>query len=362
MTRPTRAVHQLLSDFAFGDAMGVITVQTQQMLRNLGFASEIYADVIDPRLRSQCKPARELDRDANDGDAVIYQMGVGSPVAYQLARMRGPRIVMYHNITPPAYFRDTNPRVAARLVRGREELRMLVPRVELCAGVSAFNVEEMRLLGARHTAVVPPVADLQHLHPRPSTPSNPPLLLFVSRVAPNKRHDDLIRVLAALRATAQPRAELAIVGRFTDTEDYVHSLQQLARDLGVEEAVHWTGRLSHEDVGDLYARASVFISASEHEGFSVPLLEAMAFDVPVVAYAAAAVPDTLADAGVLLPNKDPLVWAAVIDRVIRDAALRARLIAAGRRRLDDFTPEHVQQRLAEALSGIGVVPYSSAAS
>jgi glycosyltransferase involved in cell wall biosynthesis len=357
----TRAVHQLLSDFAFGDAMGVITVQTQAMLREMGFESEIYVDVIDPRLRDQCHPARELDRDVRDGDAVIYQMGVGSPVAHQLARMHGPRIVMYHNITPPVYFRDTNPRVAARLVRGREQLAMLVPRVELSAGVSRFNVEEMRLLGARRTAVVPPVADVEHLHPRPSRPQHPPLLLFVSRVAPNKRHDDLIRMLAALRATAQPDARLAVVGRFTDTEDYVESLRALAADLGVADAVEWKGRLGNDAVGDLYARASAFVSASEHEGFSVPLLEAMAFDVPVVAYAGGAVPDTLGGAGVLLRHKDPLVWAATVDRVIRDDALRDTLIAAGRRRLQDFTPQQVRSRLAEALASIGVVPESARA-
>jgi glycosyltransferase involved in cell wall biosynthesis len=222
--------------------------------------------------------------------------------------------------------------------------------------VSAFNVEEMRLLGARRTAVVPPVADLRHLRLRPAQPSQPPLLIAVSRVAPNKRHDDLIRLLAALRATAQPQARLAIVGRFTDTEDYVDSLRTLASDLGVADAVEWTGRLTDQQVGDLYARASVFVSASEHEGFSVPLLEAMAFDVPVVAYAAAAVPDTLDGAGVLLRHKDPLVWASVVDRVIRDPVLRSALVAAGRRRLRDFTPDQVRTRLADALASIGVVP------
>ncbi len=352
----TRAVHQLLSDYAFGDAMGAITEQTQAMLHRLGFESVIYADVIDPRLRDRCRPATELRGDLRQGDAVIYQMGVGSPVAAMFASLPVTRVVMYHNITPPAYFRATNPRVAARLVAGREQLRMLVQRVELCAGVSQFNVEEMRLLGARRTAVVPPVADLRHLHPRPSQPSQPPLLLFVSRVAPNKRHEHLIRVLAALRATAQPQARLAIVGRFTDTEDYVASLQRLAADLGVADAVEWTGRLGNEAVGDLYARASVFVSASEHEGFFVPLLEAMAFAVPVVAYAGGAVPDTLDGAGVLLRHRDPLVWAAVVDRVVRDAALRQRLVAAGRRRLQDFTPERVEDALRAALASVGVVP------
>jgi glycosyltransferase involved in cell wall biosynthesis len=237
---------------------------------------------------------------------------------------------------------------------------MLAPRVDLCIGVSEFNTEEMRLLGARRTAVVPPPVDVQRLHPRPARPTSPPLLVFVSRVAPNKRHDDLIRMLAALRSTAQPDARLAIVGRFTDTEDYVAALRALAAELGVADAVDWMGRLDDTAVGDLYARACAYVCASEHEGFCVPLLEAMSFELPVVAYAAGAVPDTLDGAGVLLRHKDPLVWAAVVDRVIRDDVVRARLAAAGRRRLRDFAPEVVRARLAEALRGVGIVPEAAA--
>jgi glycosyltransferase involved in cell wall biosynthesis len=187
-------------------------------------------------------------------------------------------------------------------------------------------------------------------------PASPPLLMFVSRVAPNKRHEDLIRMLTALRATAQRHARLVIAGRFTDTEEYVDALRGLASSLGVADAVTWAGRLSDAAVGDLYAQAAVYVCASEHEGFCVPLLEAMAFDVPVVAYAAGAVPDTLGGAGIVLRHKDPLVWAAVVDRVVRDSSLRAALAAAGRRRLLDFAPEVVERSLADALSSIGVVP------
>ena len=356
----TRAVHQLLPDFAFGDAIGAITLQTQSMLRALGFDSEIYAQVIDERLRTAARPAMRVEDELRPGDAVIYHMSIGSPLAMLVARLPAPRVILYHNITPPAYYRATNPRVAQRLESGREELAMLVPRVELCIGVSEFNVEEMRLLGARRSAVVPPRVDLQRLHPRPSQPAQPPLLVFVSRVAPNKRHDDLIRVLAALRATAQPDARLAIVGRFTDTEDYVDALRQLAAGLGVADAVDWLGRLDDAAVGDLYARAAVYVCASEHEGFCVPLLEAMAFDVPVVAYAAGAVPDTLGGAGIVMRHKDPLAWAAVTDRVVRDATLRTALTAAGRRRLTDFTEDAVKQRLSAALREIGVVPEAAA--
>ncbi|HEV7677183.1 MAG TPA: glycosyltransferase family 4 protein [Candidatus Dormibacteraeota bacterium] len=352
----TRAVHQLLPDFAAGDAIGAITLETRAMLRAMGFASEIYADVIDERLLHAARRARELPADLHRDDAVIYHCSIGSRLAGMVARLPLPTMMLYHNITPAAFYRDTNPRIAVLLEQGREQLATLVPRVDMCAGVSEFNVEEMRLLGARRCAVVPPLVDLRRLRPRPSTPQQPPLLVFVSRVAPNKRHDDLIRALAALRATAQPDARLAIVGRFTDTEDYVDSLRALSRDLGVEDAVDWLGRLDDAAVGDVYARASAYVCASEHEGFCVPLLEAMAFDVPIVAYAAGAVPDTMDGAGVLLRSKDPLLWAAALDRVIGDRSLRATLAAAGRRRLQDFTPDAVRARLAAALRAIGVIP------
>ena len=356
----TRAVHQLLSDFAAGDAIGAITLQMRGMLRALGFDSQIYAQVIDARLQSEASPAERIAVDLRPGDAVIFHHSIGTPLSSTALGLGVPVVLYYHNITPPAYYRATNPRVAARLSAGRAELAMLAPRVALCAGVSAFNLEEMRLLGARRCAVVPPPVDLERLRPRPSQPSPPPTLMFVSRVAPNKRHDDLIRALAALRATSTPDARLVIAGRFTDTEDYVASLRRLAADLGVAEAVEWAGRLADAAVGDLYARASAFVCASEHEGFCVPLLEAMAFDVPIVAYAAGAVPDTLGGAGVLLRNKDPLVWAAAIDRVLRDGALRASLVAAGRRRLADFAPSAVQARLAEALRFAGITPETMA--
>lgn len=353
----TRAVHQLLPDFAAGDAIGAITLQTQAMLRSLGFASEIYADVIDERLLAAARPAAQLGDDVSDDDAVIYHLSIGSRLAHVVAGLRVPRVILYHNITPPAYYQATNPRVASRLVAGRAELAMLVPRVELCIGVSAFNTEEMRLLGARRSAVVPPVVDLERLRPRPaSAVDGAPLLVFVSRVAPNKRHEDLIRALAALRATAQPDARLVIVGRFTDTEHYVDGLRDLSARLGVESAAEWAGRLDDSAVGDLYARSSVFVCASEHEGFCVPLLEAMAFSLPIVAYAAGAVPDTLGGAGILLRNKDPLVWAGAIDRVLRDASLRSALVAAGRRRLSDFAPTVAREHLSAALSSIGIAP------
>jgi len=191
--------------------------------------------------------------------------------------------------------------------------------------------------------------DLARLSPRPATPGDPPLLIFVSRLAPNKRQEELIRTLAALRACFQPEARLVLPGGWGDTETYVAGLRRFATELGVADAVEIPGSLSDRRLGDLYAGASVAVCASEHEGFGMHLLEAMAFDLPIVARAAAAVPETLGGAGILLTTTDPLVWAAVVDRVLRDPPLRRRLVTRGRERLGDFSDAALQARVAEML-------------
>jgi glycosyltransferase involved in cell wall biosynthesis len=177
----------------------------------------------------------------------------------------------------------------------------------------------------------------------------------VSRLAPNKRQDHLVRVLAALRATAQPEARLAIPGSWNDTESYVAGIRRLAEDLDVAGAVSIPGEMTDSELGDLYARASVAVCASEHEGFGMHLLEAWAFEVPVVARAAAAVPETLGDAGLLVEGDDPLLWAAVVDRAIGDAGLRRALVERGGRRLASFSGADLPARVDDLLERLGAV-------
>jgi len=330
----------------------------RSMLRGLGFRSEIYADLIDRRVGREARPADELlARHGGDGSALLYHLSIGSPLARVVEGFEGPRVLVYHNITPPDFYRGTSPRVVYWLERGERDLRRLAPLADLVIGDSTYNLEAPLAAGARRHAVVPPPVDLGRLHPRPAQPEQPPVVLFVGRLAPNKRQDELIRVIAALRATAVPDARLLLAGSADDTGGYLAGLRRLAERIGVGDAVDIPARrLGDAELGAHYARASAFACASDHEGFCIPLLEAMAFSVPVVARAAGAVPETLGDAGLLTGSRDPLVWAELLARVARDQGLRGRLAAAGRRRLADFSEEAITARLAEALRGIGVVP------
>jgi len=349
------AVHQLLPVFSVGDAIGGAVLRTQAMLERLGFESRIYAETRDQRLAARTLPAARIVEDAGAEDAVLYHLSIGSAAARLFAAVPSRRCVVYHNITPAAWYRATNPRVTYWLERGREDLARLAPLAELVIGDSTFNLEEARIHGARLLAVVPPPADLQRLRPRPSQPSDPPLILSVGRIAPNKRLEELVRMLAALRATSLPGARLVLAGSADDTEVYVARLHAFARRLGVADAVDLSGRRRDDgEIGDLYASAAVLVSASEHEGFCVPLLEAMAFEVPVVALARGAVPETLDGAGILLDRHDPLLWAAAVARAAGDAGLRACLAAAGRRRLLNFSEAAVERALAAALASAGI--------
>jgi glycosyltransferase involved in cell wall biosynthesis len=327
------------------------------MLRHLGFRSAVFADLIDRRLAREAHPAAELAASLRPGDAVLYHLSIGSPLARLVESVPARRVLVYHNITPPEFYRDTSVRVVYWLKRGERDLRRLAPIADLVIGDSTYNLEAALAAGARHTVVIPPPVDLARLSPREARPQQPPQVLFVGRIAPNKRVEELIRVLAALRATSVPDARLVVGGSADDTGAYLAGLRHLAERLGVAGAVDLPAhRLSDAELGALYASASVFATASEHEGFCIPLLEAMAFSVPVVARAAGAVPETLADAGLLVESGDPLVWAALIGRVVGDPGLRRGLAAAGRRRLADFAEDAICGRLAAALRGLGVEP------
>ncbi len=350
------AVHQLLPVLTPGDAIGGAALTTREMLIDLGYRSEIYADIIDGSLRAAARPAAALPGSLRNGDALLYHLSIGSPLAGVFSSLPVRRVVVYHNITPPEYFESTSPTVALQLVRGRQDLRVLAARTELCIADSEYNAEEARDAGYPLVVVLPPPINLDRLGPVPGTPVHPRYALFVGRFAVNKRHDTLIRCLAVLAAEGLD-LRLVLVGPADDNRAYVTALRNLARRLGVDDRldVH-AGRVSDRQLRGFYRGASAFVTASEHEGFCVPLVEAMAFQLPIVARAAAAIPTTVSDAGLLIDGDEPLLMAAAIARVLEDEPLRRQLIAAGRRRLEDFGRSSIQTGLAGALRSAGIEP------
>ncbi len=349
------SIHQLVPVYATGDAVSAAARGIRDVLRDMGATSDIHADLIDPRSGGDALPADGLWPTIGADDTVIYHLSIGSPLAQRVASFPGRRVVVFHNITPARFFRVVNPRVARRIAAGERDLKLLAPLADLCICCSAFNMDGAVAAGSRSSVVIPPHIDLSRLNPQPAIAPADPHLLFVGRFAPNKRQEEVIRVLAALRGTTHPRATLSLVGSADDTAVYLDALRAFATRLGVSDAVDFvTGRVSDDEVARRYRTSSVFVCASEHEGFGMPLVEAMAFHLPVVAFAAGAVPETVGDAGVVLQHRDPLVWAAVIGRVLDDKSLRGGLIQRGTRRCADLTSNTIATRLKEALRGAGI--------
>ena len=350
------AVHQLLPVFSPGDAIGNAVIATRRMLRALGFRSEIFAEGINPALRRHARPADSIDSELTPDGALLYHLSIGSPLARVVEQAPGRRVLVFHNVTPPHYYRDVSARVVYWLERGLADLRRLAPAVDLTIADSRFNLEDARAAGARHAVVIPPALDIERLTPS-HTPAleRAPVVLAVGRLAPSKRQDTLIRALAALHATGRTDVRLRVLGGSGDTEVWLGGLRRLAEALGVADAVEMTGLPVTDSVlSRAYADAAVLACPSEHEGFCVPLVEAMAFGLPIVARAAGAVPETLGDAGLLVDGDDPLVWAAVIARVLDDECVRAVLSARGRDRLGAFGEDAARGKLADALASIGL--------
>ncbi|HWW53828.1 MAG TPA: glycosyltransferase family 4 protein, partial [Acidimicrobiales bacterium] len=213
-----------------------------------------------------------------------------------------------------------------------------------------YNVAQLRSYGFRHTAVVPILVDAAAM----ATPADPAMVtalrgtgtrwLFVGRLAPNKCQQDIIKAFALYRRVYDPAACLWLVGG-SSSDAYAAALASFAADAGVGDAVVFTGSISPEELTARYQAADLFVCLSEHEGFLVPLLEAWHHRLPVIAYAAAAVPETLGRGGVLLSDKTPGTVAAAAARVTSDPALNSGLVAAGQARLDDFSLARTSGRL-----------------
>jgi glycosyltransferase involved in cell wall biosynthesis len=242
-------------------------------------------------------------------------------------------VLVYHNITPPEYFIDVHPVLVQQCYLGRRELAMYASRCDLALGDSEYNRQELEAAGFPRTDVLPVVPDFSHLSGPADYGSarafddNWVNLLFVGRMIPNKKIDDLIRWFTAYKRWFSQRVRLLLVGSSGGFERYTASLLQLIDHLGIPD-VHLLGHVSNEELVACYEVADVFVCASEHEGFCVPIVEAFHMGVPVVAYAATAVPATMDGGGVLLETKDPLTAAAVIHEVATNEALQDRLIAS----------------------------------
>jgi glycosyltransferase involved in cell wall biosynthesis len=351
-------VHQFHPVLSPGDAMSDHVFALRDRIRGWGHEAEAYAIEAKPGVEREVVPYRRLFRDVRPDDTLILHYSMGSEVFDQLVKLACRRVLVYHNVTPPGFFTGINAHAAAAARLGRRKLAELAPRIDLAIGVSDYNTRELDAVGFRPTATVPILIDWSRFDVAPdqtvlnawSGPdSTGTKLLFVGRISPNKRQDELIRMLAYYRGCIDPAAQLLLVGAFRDQPQYDQRLHALVRALDLEAGVTFAGPVSQAELVAYYRCASVFVSLSEHEGFGIPLLEAMHHRVPVVALDRAAVGETVDGAGVLVQEKDLAAVAEVCALVVERDDLRAPLIAAGLRRVADFDADRVAERTRAVL-------------
>jgi glycosyltransferase involved in cell wall biosynthesis len=341
-----------------GDAIGDSARRVRDLLRGMGHEAQVYALTIDDDLRHDVRLFP--DPASARGDITILHYALPSPMTAAFSSLRSRRVLQYHNVTPAAYFAPYDPALFRLASIGRQELAMLATRVDLALGDSEFNRSELERLGFQRTGVFPIAIDAARITEPVAQPALEALLddslvnfLFVGRIAPNKRIEDHIKLAEAYKRYVDAAYRFIFVGRSDVVPRYYATIRALIAEYRLlPERFIFTGPVPDDELAVYYRRAAVYVSLSEHEGFCVPLLEAMAAGVPVLAYSAAAVPDTLGGAGVQFAPKDLEYAAELLGALAFDDRLRAEVIAGQRRRLLDFGDARIVRDLAGVIHSL----------
>ena len=349
-------IHHFVPVLHRGDAVGRHTLRLREATRARGFRSEIFVDTVDDATVAETLPVLSYPESAQPGDVVVYQFATASAMAPWLAGRRETLVVNYHNVTPPELMAPWDNHLALGQLRAQGDLRLLAPRTALAVADSAYNEAHLVSSGFVATAVISPSAALDEgvttgadpVQPAAGATGGGARWLAVGRVSPNKALESTIAALAVARAHGDVGATLQIIGK-PATASYVDALHRYVAELGLTTAVRFAGHVSDATVASAYAAADVLVVTSEHEGFCVPVVEAMAAGVPVVAFDQGAVPEVLGGAGLLVADKDPYALAASISALLPDAPRRDAMVTAGRRRLAELDLDSAADRFVSLL-------------
>ena len=353
-----RTLNQLSESAFVGDAITDQALLIRHWLREAGFRSEIYTRNRRPEMEREVLSVSTYHRQPGE-EVLIYHHSIGASVAEQLIEKKTPIILIYHNITPSGFFDHAAPGLARQLDEGRQQLESLCEQTVLALADSDYNEQELKEAGYETTGILPIVLDPAYydLPPDPGVVARYDdgrvNILFLGRVAPNKRQEDLIKLLYSYKRI-EPDARLLLVGS-TRLRSYVDYLRELAFTQNLSDSVFIEGHVSQAEMVAYYKIADMYISMSEHEGFGKPLIESMYFQLPVMAFESSAVPYTLGNAGILFKHKHYEALAEVVDIVLKDEALRQRIAADQEKRVQEYFEPRVHERFKSFLENLSVL-------
>ena len=340
-----------------GDAVGDSARRVRDLLRARGFDSNLYALSIDDNLRDDVLPFDHVSSHA--GDATILHFAVPSIMSTKLTQLRGRTVIQYHNITPAYFFAPYDSGIFRIAALGREELKTLVGHVDVALGDSEYNRQELEALGFKSTGVMPIIVDTERITGSPGEPVLEETLLgdglanilFVGRIAPNKKIEDIIRLAEHYKRYVDTDYRFIFVGRTDAVPRYYDTfLALIAQYQMPKDRFIFTGTVTESELATYYRASSAYISLSEHEGFCVPLVEAMSADLPILAFGATAIPETLGGAGICFSPKDLEYAAEMLGLLVYDEAVRSKVIAGQQSRVADFGPARTDAVIDDLIS------------
>lgn len=353
------AIHQFTAGFAYSDAISNEARVFRDIFRRRGYDSEIFSETrnVNKTLRHEVKDASECAATVAQDDLVLLHLSIGSAVTDIFRQLPCRKAILYHNITPAHYFTFISAQTAAHLKAGRNQAASLAGVADVNMADSRFNAQELTKLGYADVKVLPIVMDVdtitREIDARTANLYNDGLhnILFVGRCTPNKKIEDLIRVFAFYQKTIEPQSRLIHVGSAAGSERYQALLFSMIKDLGLRN-VEFAGSVPQPVLNACYQQAHAFLCMSEHEGFCIPLIEAMLHNVPVVAHASAAIPETLDGSGIRLDERRFDVAAEALHRVITDKSLREAVIADQAKRLERYQNRNLETELIDHLQAV----------
>lgn len=345
-------IHQLLTYYSYGDAIGNEALEIRDFLRTQGYESEIFSYLYHPKYAGQIIDYRQYDRFSNEKNILIFHFSIGSPVTEKFLQAPDKKLIIYHNITPHHFFLDYHRVLAQDCYQGRVELKSMVGKVNLALGDSGYNRRELEDAGFADTGVLPLVMNFEKFK-NPIAPALKEIfadgktnILFVGRLIPSKMVEDVIKIFHLYQKHFNGNSRLFIVGEYRGLERYLCALQDLALKLGLKN-VHFSGHIPDEELSSYFKLSHLYLHMSEHEGFCAPLPESFFLNIPVIAFNAGAVKETMNNGGLLVNRKDFVAIAALIDRVLTDGKLKEKILASQQNALQKYNQNKTGEILLE---------------
>jgi L-malate glycosyltransferase len=351
------AIHQFVAGFAGGDAISNESVMFRDIFRRWGYASEIFSEdrCVQQAARKHVRDVDVYAAEASPDDIALLHLSIGSKANDVFKSLPCRKAILYHNVTPAKYFEVVNKQTAGVLRRGREQIADLAQVATVNMADSRFNASELEAVGYRDVAVLPLVLNFSLLTDDIDARKQAKLndgrknILFVGRCTPNKKIEDLLRVFAYYQKTIEPNSRLIHVGSHAGSERYFNLLTTMTKELNLKH-VDFAGTVSQPELNACYASADAFLCMSEHEGFCIPLIESMIHEVPILAHASAAIPETLGGSGILLSERRCDLAAELLDRLVRDPDLRNAVVKQQSERLAQYRARDLEAEIRELLT------------